>query len=560
MPTLPTYALITAARDEAAYIELTLKSVVAQIARPIRWIIVSDGSTDGTDEIVKKYAADHPWIELMRMPERRERHFGGKAQAVNAAYATIRHLQFQAIGNLDGDVSFDETYFAYLLGRLDQDPALGIVGTSFRENGNQAYDYRFASDENVPGPCQLFRRECFEQIGGYAPMKHGGVDHVALITARMSGWKTRAFTDRAFIHHRPMGKAQHSTLGASFNSGIKDYRLGGHPIWEVFRVAYQIANKPILLGALGLGGGYLWAAVRRVERQVPPELVAFHRHEQMRRLGRFLKGLPLRKLKVTVEPRLAPRTSGADAMSNESNSCDNADSSAGALELPAYVLITPARNEAQFIELTIKSVIAQSVRPLRWVIVSDGSTDGTDDIVRRYAADHPWIELMRMPERRERHFGGKARAVNAAYAGLRNLQFESIGCLDGDISFGKVYFAFLLSKLAGDPALGIVGTPFQDISGETYDYRFVSLEHVSGACQVFRRKCFEDINGYIPIEGGGVDHVALVSARMKGWKTRTFTERVCLHHRKIGTAEHAAWRVRFRIGVKDYTLGGHPIW
>jgi poly-beta-1,6-N-acetyl-D-glucosamine synthase len=74
------------------------------------------------------------------------------------------------------------------------------------------------------------------------------------------------------------------------------------------------------------------------------------------------------------------------------------------LSLSKYVLITPARNEAQSIELTIQSVVAQTIRPLRWVIVSDGSTDETDNIVSKYAAEHPWIELVRTPDRRERHF------------------------------------------------------------------------------------------------------------------------------------------------------------
>ena len=80
-----------------------------------------------------------------------------------------------------------------------------------------------------------------------------------------------------------------------------------------------------------------------------------------------------------------------------------------------YVLVTPARNEAQFIELTLRSVIAQTVRPVRWVIVSDGSTDGTDDIVRKYSAEHSWIELVRMPERHQRHFAAKVNAFNAGY-------------------------------------------------------------------------------------------------------------------------------------------------
>ena len=116
------------------------------------------------------------------------------------------------------------------------------------------------------------------------------------------------------------------------------------------------------------------------------------------------------------------------------------------LTLPSYVLITPARNEAQFIELTIKSVVAQTVLPLKWVIVSDGSTDGTDDIVRKYAADHPWIELVRMPERRERHFAGKVHAFNAGYARVRDLVYEVIGSLDGDISFGEDHISSLASE------------------------------------------------------------------------------------------------------------------
>src|SRR5271157_3796682 len=131
------------------------------------------------------------------------------------------------------------------------------------------------------------------------------------------------------------------------------------------------------------------------------------------------------------------------------------------LTLPTYVLITPVRDEAQFIELTIQSVVAQTVRPVKWMIVSDGSTDGTDDIVRKYTADHPWIELIRMPERRERHFAGKVYAFNAGYERICDLRYQMIGSLDGDISFDEDYFSYLFRKLAEDPALGLVGTPFK---------------------------------------------------------------------------------------------------
>ena len=228
--------------------------------------------------------------------------------------------------------------------------------------------------------------------------------------------------------------------------------------------------------------------------------------------------------------------------------------------LPTYVLITPARDEARFIELTIKSVLSQTVRPLRWVIVSDGSTDGTDEIVGKYAADFPWIELIRMPERRERNFAAKVSAFNAGYAKLRRLDYEVIGNLDGDLSFEDDYFRFLLQKLTENPALGLVGTPFKDSSIHDYDYRFVGIDHVSGCCQLFRRKCFEEIGGYVPVRGGGVDSIAVITARMKGWKTRTFTEKTCLHHRSLGAAQYGLLATRFKQGVKDYSLGSHPVW
>src|SRR2546421_10926209 len=263
-PARLSYVLITPARNEAAFIENTIKAVVAQTLRPAKWVIVSDGSTDGTDDIVAEYAAEHPWIELVRMPERRERHFAGKVHAFNAGYARMKDLKYDMIGSLDGDISLDEDHFSFLLAKFTEDPKLGLVGTPFK--GSSTYDYRFVSIEHVSGACQLFRRECFEEIGGYLPMKGGGVDHVAFLTARMKGWRTRTFTDKVCLHHRQAGTAEHGLLKARFRIGALDYALGTHPIWEVFRTAYQMSKRPFLIGGLLLGAGYLWALLRRVER------------------------------------------------------------------------------------------------------------------------------------------------------------------------------------------------------------------------------------------------------------------------------------------------------
>jgi len=262
--------------------------MVAQTVLPLKWVIVSDGSTDGTDDIVRKYAANHQWIELIRLPERQERHFAGKVQAFNAGYAKVVDLEYDVIGNLDGDVSFDPDYFDFLVRQFGENPRLGVAGTPFIE-GSSRYDYRFTSIKHVSGQCQLFRRECFVQIGGYIPRKIGGVDLVAVISARMIGWQTRTFLEKTFVHHRQMNTATHHFLLAPFKGGKGDYMLGSHPLWEFCRCFYQMARRPLLIaGALRLLG-FTWAMVTRIPKEVPGDLIEFRRTEQMLRLRDFMK-------------------------------------------------------------------------------------------------------------------------------------------------------------------------------------------------------------------------------------------------------------------------------
>ncbi|HEY1903588.1 MAG TPA: glycosyltransferase family 2 protein [Terracidiphilus sp.] len=283
------YVIITPARNEAQFIELTLQSMITQTAPPLRWVIVSDGSTDGTDDIVRKYAADHPWIVLLRMPERAKRHFAGKVHAFNAGYESVNDLPFDIVGNLDGDVSFGPSHFEFLIDKMAENPSLGVAGAPFRE-GTFQYDYRFSNIENVWGGCQLFRRTCFDVIGGYLPLEGGCIDHVAVISARMQGWKTRTFTESVCTHHRPMGTALHGVLRAKYKLGVKDYSVGNHPLWELARTLYQMKHRPFIAGGLALGCGYFWSLVRRKEVPLSSELVAFVQREEIHRLKRFLCG------------------------------------------------------------------------------------------------------------------------------------------------------------------------------------------------------------------------------------------------------------------------------
>lgn len=284
-----TYALITPARNEARQIRQTLDAVVRQTRRPVRWMVVSDGSTDGTDDIVSQYAAQHDWIQLLRMPEHRDRSFAAKAQCFNAAFKELKASRFDVIGNLDADITFDHDYFEYLLAQFTANHRLGVAGTPFCEHG-QSYDFNFSNIEHVSGACQLFRRQCFEDIGGYVPIKTGGVDWTAVTTARMKGWQTRTFVEKNCIHLKPMRTGARTLIGAIFRHGQRDYYLGGHPVWQMFRSCYQMRRPPYVIGGVTLLAGYAWALIRRARRPISSDLVRFHRREQMLRLKRFLSG------------------------------------------------------------------------------------------------------------------------------------------------------------------------------------------------------------------------------------------------------------------------------
>lgn len=285
------YVLITPARNEEKYIEHTIKSVISQSVLPKKWVIVSDGSTDRTDEIVYHYSKNISWMELIRMPEHPDRQFGAKAHCFNAGYRALAHLDYQIVGNIDADVSFEADYFEYLLRKFAQYPDLGVAGTPMKEEFHDPAKDGIFNESDVFGACQLFRRECFEKIGGYTPIKGGGIDWVALRTARMLGWKTRSFMDKAFFHHRPMGATGSSVWTARFNYGRKDFALGNHPLWEMLRIAYQLTRKPLVLGGLLLFCGYTWAFLTHEEKPVSMELMNFHRQEQMKRFKYIINSI-----------------------------------------------------------------------------------------------------------------------------------------------------------------------------------------------------------------------------------------------------------------------------
>ena len=277
------YVLLTAAFNEEAYIEETIESVLAQVTLPKTWVIVSDGSTDRTDEIVRGYAENHSFIRFIRRNKDQNRGFASKVFALLAGLQSLSLEAFQFIGHLDADISLEPSYFNVLFRKFEQEPTLGLAGGWFAEKiGGEFRLSRGSSAASVPGALQMFRRECYEDIGGLLPIEYGGEDWYAEVMARKSGWQVRSFPELTVRHLRESGTAD-SAMRYCYRQGIADYSLGSHPLFEFAKLARRVAWRPYVVGALARLLGFMLAHFSR-ERMVPPDFVAFLRKEQMARL------------------------------------------------------------------------------------------------------------------------------------------------------------------------------------------------------------------------------------------------------------------------------------
>ena len=301
------YVLVTAAHNEERFIDKTLSSVVSQTRLPELYVVVDDGSTDRTAAIADRYAEGRPWLRVLRLPAGGQRNFARKVRAFNAGLEQTDGLVFDCIGNLDADVSLEADHFEYLLSQFAGDRRLGVAGTVYIQPGFNSMSDSFEGEECVAGPLQLFRRESFTEIGGYVANPLGGIDWIAVTTARMKGWRTKTFAARRYYHHRSMGTANRSHVGAMFDYGRKDYFLGGSPLWQCGRVCYRMTKRPYVVGGLALLAGYSYAAITRVPRPVSDALVRFHRAEQRRKLSGIM--MSLLRLRRVDKFRLMRRTS-----------------------------------------------------------------------------------------------------------------------------------------------------------------------------------------------------------------------------------------------------------
>ena len=284
------YVLITAAHDEAAFIKKTCESIVAQTVRPLKWIIVDDASVDGTASIVARYRDAHPGlIELLHIERPPGRDFRNKVQAFNVGLARVRQLGFVYVGNLDADISLEPDYYAKILAQFERDPKLGIAGGMVASYIDGTFIRQNVAPDSVAGAVQLFRRQCFEDVGGYLPLWQGGIDAAAEIIARRKGWTVQTFSDIIVLEHRRTGTATSTPLSARIKEGRRLYSLGyGFPFF-LARCLRRSMERPRIIGSVIALYGFLASALMRDPIVLPSDVVDYLRDEQRRKILRLFK-------------------------------------------------------------------------------------------------------------------------------------------------------------------------------------------------------------------------------------------------------------------------------
>jgi len=285
-----TYVLVTSAYNEEERIGHTIESVLRQTVLPLRWVIVSDGSSDSTDKIVRSYAEQHDFIRFLRIERAPGRSFGSKVRALQAGSKLLEGTNPSLIGNLDADVTVGPDYFESLIVCFEQRPSLGIAGGFVCEETDGEFRSRRSNRSySVAHAAQLVRRECYDAIGGYAVLEYGGEDWHAQISAQMRGWETQAFPEFKIFHHRRTGEGD-NLLRHKFRQGRMDYSLGSGALFETLKCAERLPEKPFLLGSLARLAGFFWSAIRRDGRPVSAEFVSFLRQDQRQRIAALIKG------------------------------------------------------------------------------------------------------------------------------------------------------------------------------------------------------------------------------------------------------------------------------
>ena len=284
----PYYVLITPVRNEESTIGITLESVVRQTNPPVEWIVVSDESTDRTDEIVKDYVSKYSFIKLLQLTRRSDRSFSSQVFATEAGIEALTCKNYEFIGFLDADIRLSNTYYADILAKFKENSKLGLAGGLVVDCVGGQRILNKQSLKDVAGGVQFFRRECFDLLGGLVALPEGGHDTISCVQVRMLDFSTQTFPEIQVDHLKPRNSSEGNLVRRSIQFGLRDYALGNHPLFEFLKCTYRCFEKPYIFSGLLRFVGYFWCCVIRKKRILSPEITKELRREQLARIFSFL--------------------------------------------------------------------------------------------------------------------------------------------------------------------------------------------------------------------------------------------------------------------------------
>ncbi len=280
------YVVISPCRNEEQYMRRTLDSVVAQTVRPDRWIIVDDGSTDATPQILSEYAAKYDWIRVVLKTDRGHRAVGpGVVEAFYAGYDCITPSDYTYLCKLDLDLELPNRYFESLMNRMEADSRIASCsGKAYFEDAAGQMVSENISDDMSLGMTKFYRVAAFEALGGF--VREVMWDGIDCHKARMLGWKAVSWDvpELRFNHLRAMGSSQKGIFTGRRRHGFGQYYMGTGPLFLLASAVNKMRQKPYILGGLAIVQGYFGAMLRGAERHGDPELRRFIQRYQRRAL------------------------------------------------------------------------------------------------------------------------------------------------------------------------------------------------------------------------------------------------------------------------------------
>ncbi len=276
------YVVVTPVRDEESYLSLTIESMAKQTILPQEWVIVDDGSKDGTGRIIDEAARQYPWIRGVRREDRGFRKWGaGIIEAFYSGFDALTCKDWEFMSKLDGDLSFAPEYFAGMFKKFEEDSRLGIGGGYLYHLENGTRTLEDGPVFHVRGGAKIYRRACWDAIGGL--WVGPGSDTVDEVKGNMLGWSSRSFLDLQIQHHRWTGAA-YGRWGGIAKNGKTDYVSGYHPLFLIAKAVARLPRRPYLVGSAALLYGYISAALQRTPQVDDPQLIRYLQKQQLAKL------------------------------------------------------------------------------------------------------------------------------------------------------------------------------------------------------------------------------------------------------------------------------------